>query len=114
MSEIDRITSELRNEADIDFFDISLIAGTVQEDLGLRSEREIRRCTLEVIRGLMARGVYPGDYTMEGLQRGEGFQFWSGEPDELLKRIEAEWIALGKTPNLAEPICWFALRPQAE
>jgi hypothetical protein len=29
----------------------------------------------------------------------------------MLDRIEREWIAAGADPNLAEPICYFAPRP---
>ena len=28
----------------------------------------------------------------------------------LLKRIESEWIAMGTTPTLEHPICWFGLK----
>jgi len=36
--------------------------------------------------------------------------FWPGEPEALLKRIEAEWVAMGTTPTLEHPICWFGLK----
>ena len=52
------------------------------------------------------RGLLPGDYW------GNEFNYW---PDEgcqaTLDRIEPEWIAAGKDPNLGEPVCWFAPRP---
>jgi len=104
-AEIARITSELRAEIDRDFFDVSFIAESLREDLDLRSQEEIRRCTLDVIGRLMARGVYPGDY-----DHATTMLFWPGEPEALLKRIEAEWIAMGATPTLERPICWFGLK----
>ncbi len=97
-ADIERTTCELRAEADIDFFDVSLIAESLREDLDLRTQGEIRRCTLDVIGRLMARGVYPGDYDHATTMR-----FWPGEPEALLKRIEAEWIAIGTTPTLDHP-----------
>jgi len=109
MHDVARIISKFRKEADVDFIELPHIASAVQYGLGLRSQQEIRHYALEVVRGLMARGVYPGDYTLESLAR-EGFQFWTGEPDRLLKRIEADWISLGKMPDLEHSICWFALR----
>lgn len=105
-AEIERITSELRAEIDRDFFDVSFIAESLREDLDLRTQEHIRRCTLDVIERLMVRGVYPGDYDYATT-----LSFWPGEPSELLQRIEAEWIAIGTTPTSAEPICWFGLKP---
>ena len=105
MSEIQRITNELRAEAEIDFFDVSFIAGSIREDLDVQNQEELRCNTLDVIQRLMALGVYPGDYDYATTMN-----FWLGEPDILLKRIEAEWIAMGKTPTLEQPVCWFGLK----
>ncbi len=105
MSEIERITSELRAEADRDFLHVCMIAESLREDLDLRSQEEIRRCTLDVIGRLITLDVYPGDY-----DHATTMLFWQGEPEVLLKRIEAEWIAMGTTPTLEHPICWFGLK----
>jgi hypothetical protein len=58
-ADVERTTCELRAEADIDFFDVSLIAESLREDLDLRTQGEIRRCTLDVIGRLMARACTP-------------------------------------------------------
>lgn len=108
---IARIARELRAEADIDFVSLPLIAESLREDLGLKSQEQTRDHTLEVIRRLMERGVFPGDYTLDDLVNGNGFQFRSGTPDDLLAWIETEWVAMGHTPTLENPICWFALKP---
>jgi len=105
MSDIERMISEFRAEADIDFLEVPFIAESLREHLCLRGQEEIRRCTLDVIERLMALGVYPGDYDYATTM-----SFWPGEPGDLLKRIEGEWIAIGKTPTSAEPICWFGLK----
>ena len=110
MTYIETAISEFRNEADRDFISLCLIAGDVEYDLALVDQQEIRDKSLQIVRGLMDRDVYPGDYTLESLKT-VGFMFWPGTPDELVKRIETEWIALGKTPDLVDSICWFALRP---
>ena len=110
MTYIETAISEFRNEADRDFISLCHIASDVEYDLAVTDQQEIRDKSLQIVRGLMERGVYPGDYDYA-----THIDFWLGTPDELLKRIETEWIALGKTPTLAEPICWLALRPaQAE
>lgn len=105
-SEIEQMTRELRDEADIDFVEVPFIAESLREHLGLQSQHDIRRCTLNVIERLMARGVYPGDYDFATT-----ISFWPGEPSEHLQRIEAEWIVMGQTPTSAAPICWLGLKP---
>ena len=104
---IKRTVKELRAEADIDFIDVSFIAESLREDLDLKTQHDIRRHTLDVIERLMAQGVYPGDY-----DHAIHLAFWPGEPSEHLRRIEAEWIAMGKTPTLEHPICWLGLKPE--
>ncbi len=97
------------NEANVDVTGLCHIASSVENDLGINNQDDIRNHTLQIVRGLVARSVLPGDYNYG--DHPDQIEFWPGTPDELLKRIETEWIALGKTPTLAEPICWFALRP---
>ena len=108
---IERTVGEIRAEADIDFISLPYIAESLREDLDLTAQDIIRRHTVEVIRRMMERGIYPGDYTLDDLVSGRGFQFRPGTPDDLLSWIESEWIALGHTPTLEDPICWFALKP---
>ena len=105
-TEIERIASELRAEIDRDVFDMSFVAESVREDLNLHDQSDIRFYTLDVIRRLMMRDIYPGDYNYAAT-----ISFWPGEPGALLKRIEEEWTAMGKTPTSVEPICWFGLKP---
>ena len=109
---ISKTVRELRAEADIDFFDISFIAEGLREDLKIVDQSEIRQHTMEVIRRLMQQNVFPGDYTPSDLEGGRSFQFKRGTPEELLSWIEAEWIAMGRTPTFDDPI-WFALRKAA-
>ena len=105
MSGIETITTELRAEAEVDFFHVCMVAEILREELDLRTQKEILSCTLDVIRRLMVLGVYPGDYG-----NATTILFWPGEPDEVLKRIENEWMEMGMTPTLEHPICWFGLK----
>ena len=107
---IERTARELRDEADIDFIDLPFIAANLSEDLDIRTQDEIRRHMLDVVRRLMERVVYPGDFTLDDLESGRGFQFRSGTPADLLSWIEAEWIAMDRAPNPDDPICGFALK----
>jgi len=93
-------------ESNIDYVGLWEIAQASREDLGAETTDRARMLSLEVVRQLYERGFRPGNYW------GGDFDYW---PDEgcqaALDRIEREWIAAGKDPNLGDPICWFAPRP---
>ena len=110
MEKLKKLTSELRAEADIDFLDLPFIAASVRRELDLRDNDEICHHTLDVVRDLMDVGVFAGDYTLDDLTSGRGFQFRCGEASEIISWIKAEWSALGHVPTQEEPICWFSLR----
>jgi hypothetical protein len=103
--DLERTVGELLRETDVDFINIPMIAEFVREDLDIETQDDIRRHTLDVVGRLMTRGVYPGEY-----DHAITLEFWPGEPSDHLRRIKAEWIAIGKTPTLAEPICWLGLK----
>jgi hypothetical protein len=61
---------------------------------------------LEIVRRLYEKGLRPGNYW------GGDFDYWLDEGCQAaLDGIEREWIEVDADPNLAEPICWFALGP---
>jgi hypothetical protein len=104
---IDAFVEECMAESKVDYVGLWQIAQTVREEFGSPSAIEIRNLSLEIVARLYERGLRPGDYW------GGDFAYW---PDEgcrvALDRIEREWIVAGADPNLAEPICWFAPRPE--
>lgn len=110
MEKMKHLAAELRAEADIDFLDLPFIAATVRRGLGPHGEDELRRHTLNMVRTLMDANIFAGDYTIEDLVDGKGFNFRCGKPDEIISWIETEWIALGHAPTQEQPICWFSLR----
>jgi len=93
-------------ESQEDYIGLWEIVQASREDLGAHSSGEARRLSLKVVARLYEKGLRPGDYYL-----GTRFDYW---PDDgcqaALGRIEREWIKAGADPNLAEPICWFALR----
>ncbi len=105
MVDIKKTVLEFRDEANCDFVGLWHIASDVEDDLKSTNQQRIRHYVFKIVEGLMALGVRPGDFD------GNSFRFWPGTEAEHLKRIEAEWTAMGKTPNLGQPICWLALRP---
>ena len=102
---IERTVRELRDEVEIDFINLPLISEFLREDLDLKDQSEIRGLSLDVIDRLLELGVCPGDYV-----GGAKLAFWRGETKDWLKRIKTEWIAMGQTPTLEHPICWFGLK----
>jgi hypothetical protein len=64
---------------------------------------EVRRLTLRLVQELLEAGLLQaGSPTPDG----RGFEPWSLGPRETLARIESEWDALGREPNIGE-IVWF-------
>ncbi len=102
-----KFVKECMDESEVDYVGLWQIAQTVRERFDPTSTEEARELSLEIVARLYERGLRPGDYW------GGDFAYW---PDEgvqaALDRIEREWLAAGADPNLAEPICWFAPRPQ--
>jgi hypothetical protein len=86
-----------------DWVDLCGVTSAVQEKLGVSGEA-LLQTTLAVVNeilttGLMTVGVLSSDMT--------SFIPWQSAVPEALARIEREWRALGRDPNLWE-ICWFA------
>ncbi len=107
MTELDKLVGGYLEEAKIDHVGLWQVASAARRRLGARTTDGAREISLAVVRQLYERGLRPGDYW------GGDFDYW---PDEgyqaVLDRIEREWVAAGHDPNLAEPICWFAPRPE--
>jgi hypothetical protein len=70
----------------------------------LTSDAEIKDKTLQVVRGIIAHNILPGELRKDG-----GFDFWPGTLQEWLIRIEANWPQQG-IPQLGIDPCWFALK----
>ncbi len=74
---------------------------------GSPSEPDVIRATTEVVSDLLGSG-----YAIVGdVVKDEGLlcvQSWGLGADDTIKRIEDEWRALGRPPNLGE-VCWLEL-----
>lgn len=104
---IDEIVDEYMKESEVDYICLWMLAREARDELGATTTEQTISVTLELVRRLYDRGLRPGDYW------GGDFDYW---PDmgcqAALDRIEREWVALGHDPNPAQPICWFAPRPE--
>jgi hypothetical protein len=104
MRTIDQIIDEFIRVAADDYIGLWMIAPLVRRDLGLSSNADVKARTLDVVRGLLEHGLWPGDFDY-GKSK---IYFWD-EPDAAacLARIDREWDATKGDPPLPESICWF-------
>ncbi len=104
MRTVETIIEDFVKEAQEDFVGLWAIAPAVRRDLHLSSNEEVKARTLDVVRGLIDHGLWPGDFDY-GKSK---IYFWN-EPDATacLARIDREWDVAKGDPNLAESICWF-------
>jgi hypothetical protein len=65
-------------------------------------EHEVRLETLRALRPLLARGALRAIHLLPG----GAFELWAGSVEEQLARMDAEWAALGRPPDLGD-IVWF-------
>ena len=108
MDPLDAFVNECLAESKVDYVGLWQIAQTTRERFGARTTDDARRLSLEIVKRLYEKGLRPGDYYL-----GTRFDYWPDESCQAaLDRIEREWIAAGADPNLAEPICWFARKPE--
>ncbi len=102
------LRNELLDRGLSDMLQLDEMAFVARRHLGgSPSESETMQATTEVIGELMGSG-----YAIVGdVVRDEGLlcvQSWGLSVAETTKRIEDEWRALGRMPNLGE-VCWLEL-----
>lgn len=99
----DDVLESLAEECHTDHVGLWEIVDAVRFDLGSTNALEIRALTLRLIRRLLSeRGIQVGHPAPDGRH----FVSWDLPPDEALSRIEKEWSALGREPNIGE-VAWF-------
>ena len=102
------IVAELLAECENDHVGLWEVVRAVQDDLGIRDPAEVRSATLEIVRTLLDQpGVEAGFPAADGRH----FDPWRVSKDKAMKKIEQQWEALGRTPNIGD-IVWFSLEAQ--
>jgi hypothetical protein len=91
-----------------DWIDITELA-FVAKSVGMAgTDAEIRDLSIEIIRNVVQEGLMEvGDVTTDGFHR------WGLSPDEVIKRIERDWGALGRWPYTGD-ICWLSNTEQGD
>lgn len=108
-----RDPSEIRDailaELPEDYVGLWWIPKHLREDFGVSNAEELRVLTLDLAASVLSEpGVVFGQFS------GGEFHHWNESAIETLARIEREWQALGREPNIGD-IGWFDLgeRPSA-
>jgi hypothetical protein len=104
MTSVNEIVEEFVRQESEDDIGLWQIAAMVRDDLGFSSNAEVKASALDVVRGLLDHGLWPGDFDY-GKSK---IYFW----DELdaaacLARIDSAWDVTKGDPTLPESICWF-------
>lgn len=99
----DDVLESLVEECLEDHVGLWRIVNAVRFDLGARNPIETRTMTLRLIRRLLEeRGMQAGHPAPDGRH----FVAWDLPFDQAMSRIEKEWTALGREPNIGE-VAWF-------
>jgi hypothetical protein len=99
----DEVLESLVEECHEDHVGLWEIVNAVQVDLGSQDPGETRAMTLRLVRRLLHdRGVQVGHPAPDGRH----FVPWGVPPDQAVRRIETEWSALAREPDIGE-VAWF-------
>jgi hypothetical protein len=101
----DDVLESLAEECHEDHVGLWRIVNAVRFDLGSTDPSKTRELTLRLVRSLLGeRGMQVGQPTPDGRQ----FVSWRISPEQAVRRIEQEWSALGRDPNIGE-VAWFTI-----
>lgn len=86
-----------------DWVNIPEVAWIAKSVGGANTLDEIREASLQIIREVVSKGLMiAGDVLVDA-----GFRRWELTPAESIARIEREWRAFGRKPDMGD-ICWLA------
>src|SRR5689334_16333546 len=103
----DDVLESLAEECHDDHVGLWRIVNAVRYDLGSTDPSEIRALTLRFVRRLLhERGMQVGHPAPDGRR----FVPWALSPEQAVSRIEREWAALGRDPDIGE-VAWFTSAP---
>jgi hypothetical protein len=107
---IDNVVEAFEKEATEDVIGLWEAVGAAEDIVGEEKEEDVQRLTFDIVRRMLARGFRAGDMS-EG---GSTVDPWPDQrPQTVIGRIEAEWKALGRMPNIGD-IVYFDRDEQIE
>jgi hypothetical protein len=99
----DDVLEQLVEECHVDHVGLWEIAHAAQLDLGSTTPEQTRELSMRLVgRLLKERGMLVGHPAPDGRH----FIPWGLPADQAISRIEREWSALGRDPNIGE-VAWF-------
>jgi len=99
---IDQIVRDLNLAGKEDYVGIWQIMSAVTHNFKLSNPADVRRLTLDVVRGLLVSGARAVDLTPGG-----GCTPWQDQrPDAVVARVNNGWDSLGREPDIGD-IVWF-------
>ena len=104
----DEVLEGLVEECHEDHVGLWEIVNAVKFDLGSGNPTQTRALALQLVRRLLNE---PGMQVGHPAPDGRHFVSWGLPPDEAVRRIEQEWSALGREPNIGE-VAWFTSVPK--
>lgn len=96
------LEKSLLREAAEDHRGLWIFPWSLREEFGIEDHEERRRITLRMVSDLLGAGLLRAGFPKGRLD----FEPWTLSADEAVKRIEREWDALGREPDIGE-IVWF-------
>jgi hypothetical protein len=97
------VLDSLVEECQDDHVGLWRIVNAVRFDLGSTDTTQTRILSLRLVRSLLQeRGIQVGRPAPDGRH----FLPWDLTPDQAIHRIEEEWTAIGRDPNIGE-LAWF-------
>jgi hypothetical protein len=97
------VLEQLVEECHRDHVGLWEIVNAVQFDLGAATPEETRAQSIQLVHRLLKeRGMLVGHPAADGRH----FISWGESPEKAISRIEREWSALGREPNIGE-VAWF-------
>ena len=99
----EKVLDSLAEECQEDHVGLWRIVNAVRFDLGSADPAQTRVIALRLVRSLLQeRGMQVGQPAPDGRH----FVAWDLSPDQAVRRIEKEWAALGRDPDIGE-LAWF-------
>jgi hypothetical protein len=99
------VVAQLLVECEDDHVGLWEVINAVEFDLGVHDPSKLRAASLEIVRSLLDHpGIEAGFPTPDGRH----FTPWKMSHNNIIKRIEQEWDALGRLPTIGD-IVWFSL-----
>ena len=99
----EEVLESLTQECSEDHVGLWRIVNAVRFDLGSTNPAQTRALTLRLVRSLLYdHGMQVGHPAVDGRH----FLPWRLSADQAVRRIEQEWSALGRDPNIGE-VAWF-------